>query len=112
MMIAFAFGICLINPRTARRLAEGRSRNDLENDELLRLGLTRAVEVIGEAAGKVTPHVREAHPGIPWQDIVGTRHHLIHGYDRVDLDVLWRIITNDLPLLIDQLQSMIDQQGD
>lgn len=94
--------------RTARRLIEGRRRGDLDHDETLRLALTRAVEVIGEAAAKVSRVIRDGHPAIPWRDVIGTRHYLIHGYDRVDLDMLWRIATADLPPLIEQLQAILN----
>ena len=73
---------------TARRLAEGREPADLREDEALRLALIRAVEVIGEAAGGVPDAIQQDHPDIPWRQILGTRHRLIHGYDEVDLKVL------------------------
>ena len=94
---------------TARRFVEGRTRSDLTNDELLRLGLTRAIEVIGEAAAKVSKALREAHPDVPWQNIINTRHRLIHGYDAVDLSLLWRIISEDLPPLILQLEHILKE---
>lgn len=93
--------------RLARRLAHGKTRDDLNHDDLLRLGLTRAIEVIGEAAARVSPAFCTASPSIPWQQIVGTRHRLIHGYDAVDLDLLWAIINNDLPPLIADLEQIV-----
>jgi len=71
-----------------------RSRADLDGDRQLNLALVRLVEIIGEAAKRVGPARREAHPQIPWTQIIGTRDRLIHGYDRVNFDILWRI---DLP---------------
>jgi uncharacterized protein with HEPN domain len=93
--------------RLAQRLSIDRSREDLDEDELLRLGLTRAVEVVGEAAARVSDSTRRRAHGIPWEQIVGTRHRLIHGYDSVDLDLLWTIITTDLPALESHLEELI-----
>ncbi len=92
---------------TARRLISQRARLDLDHDEALRLTLTRAIEVIGEAAGKVSLAYQQQHPDIPWRNIISTRHRLIHGYDRVDLDQLWHIVQKDLPLLITQLETLL-----
>jgi uncharacterized protein with HEPN domain len=98
--------------QTARRLVEGRTREDLDTDEMLRLALTRAVEVIGEAAKRVSSARREAYPGIPWAGIVSARNRLIHGYDLVDLDILWDIVTLDLPPLVAELERILaDRDG-
>src|SRR6516162_6011132 len=52
----------------------------------------RSLEVLGEAAGKVSSATRVAHPEIPWRDITGMRHRLIHGYGDVRLDVVWMVV--------------------
>ncbi|MCC6680565.1 MAG: DUF86 domain-containing protein [Phycisphaeraceae bacterium] len=96
---------------SVRRLAEGCQRADLEHDEKLRLALVRAVEVNGEAAVRVTESMQQSHPDIPWRQIIGTRHRLIHGYDQVDLDLLWRIATDDMPPLIDQLTAILNAES-
>lgn len=93
--------------QTARRLAAGRTRRDLDADEMLLLALTRAIEVVGEAAGRVSDGGRKAHPSIPWPQITAARNRLIHGYDTVDLDVLWDIVSLDLPPLIEQLKALV-----
>ena len=97
--------------RTACRLATDRVRADLASDEMLQLALTRAVEVVGEAARRVTQEGRARYTGIPWLEITGTRDRLIHGYDKVDLDLLWNIITVDLPPLIAELERILDALG-
>jgi len=91
----------------AADIAQARSRSDLEADRLLALGLTKLVEIIGEAAGRVSPEIRDAHPSIPWKQIVGTRNRLVHGYDAIDLDVLWRIVSVELPPLVEQLAALL-----
>ncbi|HUG91359.1 MAG TPA: HepT-like ribonuclease domain-containing protein [Planctomycetaceae bacterium] len=87
--------------------ATGRRRSDLDADRALNLSLTRLLEVIGEAAARVTEPTRNQCPQIPWPQIVGLRNRLIHGYDLVDFDVLWRIVQNDLPPLVTELRSIL-----
>lgn len=87
--------------------SEHRTRGDLETDEQFALALTRLLEIIGEAAGSVSDTVRESNTAIPWRSIVSTRNRLIHGYFDVDLDILWNIVTHDLPLLIREIQSLM-----
>jgi uncharacterized protein with HEPN domain len=94
----------------AMRFVEGQSRDDLENDEQLALAIVRLIEIIGEAAAKVSVETRERYSAIPWKDIVDTRNRMIHGYDEVDLDIVWQILTNDLPPLAAQLRAIIDKE--
>lgn len=63
--------------------------------------------MIGEAAKRVPSTVQERHPEIPWRQIVGTRNRLIHGYDAVDHDVLWRIVRDELPGLLERLEALV-----
>ena len=97
----------LENAREAVGLVQGKTLADLNNTRLLQLGLVRLVEVIGEAATRVSKEGRAKYPGIPWDDIVGMRNKLIHGYDTVDLDILWDTVTDDLPRLIEELQKIV-----
>jgi len=92
--------------RKAVQFTEGRTRRDLDTDERLSLSLVRLIEVIGEAARYVSVQLRDAHPQIPWRQIAGARDRLIHGYFDVDLDVVWAIVTADLPVLIAELEKM------
>lgn len=85
-------------------LVRGKTRADLDTNRLLSLALVRLLEVVGEAATRVPPEERARRPAIPWEQIVGLRNRLIHGYDQVDHDIVWRIIATDLPPLLDKLQ--------
>ena len=67
----------------------------------------RSLEVIGEAATRISPELRQAHPEIPWRDIIGMRHRLIHNYTNVSLDVVWDVLCNRLPQLIAALRPLI-----
>lgn len=87
-------------------MIRGHARGDLDTDRKLNLALVRLVEIIGEAATRVRPEVRNRHPGIPWLDIIGMRNRIVHGYDQVDFDILWDVIQLHLPPLITELQRI------
>ncbi|HRO92187.1 MAG TPA: DUF86 domain-containing protein, partial [Promineifilum sp.] len=76
---------------------------------MLELALVRLMEIIGEAAGRISPETRAKLPEIPWSDVVAMRNRLIHGYDNVDHDILWDTITHDLPLLLEAVDNLIEQ---
>jgi|SRR6516165_3237679 uncharacterized protein with HEPN domain len=67
----------------------------------------RSLEVIGEAAGRISPSFCDAHPEIPWRDITGMRHRLIHGYGEVRLDIVWAVARDRLPALLAVLRPLI-----
>lgn len=92
-------------------MAQQRQRQDLETDYMLQLALTRLVEILGEAAARVSPPTREKYPEIPWQAMVGMRNRLIHGYDKVDLNLLWDTIEIDLPPLMAMLERIVAESS-
>ena len=85
----------------------GRARADLDADRLLQLALIRLVEVIGEAATRIPPDMRAAHASLPWHQIVSARNRLIHGYDNNNLNIVWSIIQNDLPVLVLEIERIL-----
>jgi uncharacterized protein with HEPN domain len=93
--------------RKAVAFTQSRTRDDLETDEMLPLALVRLLEVIGEAGNAVSQDVRRQNPQVPWKEIASTRNRLIHGYFDVDHDIVWQIVTSDLPALISQLITLI-----
>ena len=97
----------LDHAREARQLAAERSRGDLDSDRLFHLAMTRLLEIVGEAAGRVSESTRDQCPGIAWSQIVGLRNRLIHGYDQVDCDILWAIVSSDLDPLISELEAIL-----
>ncbi|HEX3869349.1 MAG TPA: HepT-like ribonuclease domain-containing protein [Pirellulales bacterium] len=92
----------------ATQLANGRTRSDLDSDRLLNLAITRLLEIVGEAAGRVTEATQLQYSDIPWPQIIAMRNRLIHGYDNVDFDILWDIVQLDLPPLIAKLHAILD----
>jgi len=95
----------LDHAREAVEMARGRKRTDLDQDRLLNLALVRLLEIIGEAANRVPDEERARIPDVPWPQIVSLRNRLIHGYDEVDFDILWQIVTRDLPRLVEVLEK-------
>lgn len=93
--------------REAIAFTRNKTRDELMQDRVLNLALTRLLEVLGEAATRVSPELRERHSGIPWQQIIGLRNRLIHAYDQVDLEILWEIVSEDLPPLSGKLDDII-----
>ena len=79
----------------------------MDADHQLTLALTRLVEIIGEASRYVSEETKQRNPQIRWKEIAGTRARLAHGYFDVDLDILWEIVTADLPPLIAQLEKVV-----
>jgi uncharacterized protein with HEPN domain len=91
--------------------SEGRARTDLDGDEMYALAVVRLLEIIGEAAKGVSGSVRERYADIPWSQIAGTRDRLIHGYFDVDHDIVWAVITKDLPPLITTLETILSTES-
>lgn len=91
----------------ALQFTQGRSRQDLNDDELLALAVVRLVEILGEAAKNVSPETRSQSPKIPWRQIAGTRDRLSHAYFDIDLDIIWDIVANGLPAIVPELQKLL-----
>jgi len=86
---------------------KNRKRNDLDTDVQLSFALVRALEIIGEAANKITEDGRSMCPTLPWQDIIGMRNRIVHAYFDIDLDRVWDTIIFDLPPLIDEVHKFL-----
>lgn len=82
-----------------------RERADLDGDPMLRLALTRAIEIVGEAAAQVSEAGRGELAGVPWPQIVGMRNRLVHAYFDINLNILWDTAQLALPPLLAQLKS-------
>ena len=99
----------LDHTREAIEIAASRKREDLDTDRLLEFGLVRLVEIIGEAAARITDDFCSAHPQIPWTQVVAMRNRLVHGYNDVDLDVLWDTLREDLPPLAAEPEKLLEE---
>jgi uncharacterized protein with HEPN domain len=86
-----------------------RRREDLDADRLLRLALERLVEIVGEAANRVSAATQQRFVKVPWREAVSMRHRVSHGYDTVDYDLLWDTIRDDFPPLIAALEDALNE---
>ncbi len=93
----------------AMAFAGDASRQDLDVDRKLTLALVKEIEIIGEAAYQISEVTREQFPEIPWDDIIGMRHRLVHAYFDINLDILWKTVQQDLPPLAEKLQSALNK---
>ncbi len=93
--------------REAMEFARDRSRADLNRDRMLVLSLVKDSEIIGEAAYQISEITRDHLQGIPWDDIIGMRHRLVHAYFDINLDILWRTVQEDIPALIAVLEPIV-----
>jgi uncharacterized protein with HEPN domain len=91
--------------------ASGRDRCDLDRDEMLRLALTKLVEIVGEAAKHVSAGTRADMPGLPWSAAARMRDRLIHHYFDINLDALWATVTEDLPMLLAALRPHLPEDS-
>ena len=96
----------LDHARAAGEIVDSCTRDDLLDDKVKSWALVHLFEIIGEAAAHISDEYRLKYPHIPWSQIIGLRNRLIHGYDAVDMTILWELSTGDLPNLIEALECI------
>lgn len=104
-------GHMLDKAHEALSLVHGKTRQDYDSDSILRLALTHLIQVIGEAARRVSPQFRERYPEIPWDAIAGMRSKIVHDYMKVDEDIVWDSVTQELQPLIDELRKIVPPES-
>ena len=90
-----------------QQFTAGVSYEDYLNSILLQSAVERQLEILGEAARRMSEAFRQEHPEIPWSSIIGQRNVIAHQYDDINLQQLWAVITSDIPTLISQLEPLI-----
>jgi len=98
--------------RDALQFTEDMDYETFRKDRKSQLAVVRCLEVIGEAAKRLSDTFRNNHPSIPWSSMAGMRDVLIHAYDRVDLERVWTTLREDLPPLIKALDSIVPAETD
>jgi|SRR4028118_320331 uncharacterized protein with HEPN domain len=93
--------------RLLQTFVAGVAQDTFENDLMRQAAVMRQLEIMGEAARRLSEETRLELSEIPWRQIIGMRNRLIHGYDDVDLAIVWDSVQNDLPLLIAQLEKVV-----
>ena len=89
----------------------GGERADFDRDEMLQVWMLHHLQIIGEAARKISQELRDAHPEIPWRKIIGMRHVLVHQYFEIDLDEVWNAVEDDVIPLRRQIERLIDERA-
>ena len=100
-------GHMLDTARLALTKTQGKTRDDYDKDENLRLALTYLVQTLGEAARRTSSTFRDAHSEIPWSRVIGMRSKIVHDYLDVDYDIVWDVVTIELPGLIRALEKIV-----
>ena len=90
-----------------RAIVRGQTREAFETDEIRQLALLHLIQVLGEAASRTTAAFRDAHPDLPWAQMVGMRNRIVHGYDDVDPDIVWRVATADVEPVLAALERLL-----
>lgn len=85
----------------------GVSREEFIENEQLQDSVIRRLLVMGEAAGRLSTSFRDARPGIPWREIRGMRNRMVHVYDDIDVNLVWRTARNDVPNLLAELAPVV-----
>jgi uncharacterized protein with HEPN domain len=78
-----------------------------EEDELLQNATIRMLEIIGEAAARISAQTKAAHPEVPWKEVIGMRHRLVHEYFRINSRTVWETVQNDLPRLVAAIEPLV-----
>lgn len=83
--------------------------DELKNDEVLKRSFLRSIEIIGEASKNTPSSFKEGHPEVPWKEMAGMRDRLIHAYFSVDWDIVWDVITKEIPENKILIQKLIEE---
>jgi uncharacterized protein with HEPN domain len=94
--------------RTEKYAARGKATFD--QDELVQVWILHHLQVIGEAARSLDPELMEDLPEIPWGDIIGMRHVLVHHYFEIDAEIVWAVVERDLPLLKEKVRARLERE--
>lgn len=93
--------------RKIQTFLQGMSEDEFRKSELHQQAVMRLIQIIGEAARKISDACKQAHPEIAWVQISGMRNYLIHEYFRINLDTVWQVVHNHIPALIAQLEPLV-----
>ena len=97
----------LLSARHAVGSAAPLTFSEFENDDLHQLAILKSVEIIGEAASRISEETKAKHPEIPWTETIGMRNRFVHAGFAIRFDVLWQTVQDDLPPLIVQIETLV-----
>ncbi|MCC6493841.1 MAG: DUF86 domain-containing protein [Pirellulales bacterium] len=93
--------------REAIDLLGSKTLEELQQERILRLALRHLVEIVGEASSRVDSDFKRLHPNVPWSKAAAMRHKLIHGYDAVNISIVYNTVRDHLPALLDQVVELL-----
>ncbi len=93
--------------KAVKEFVAGKSYEDYVDDRMLRSAVERNIEIIGEAAGKVSESFQQAHPDIPWRKVIAQRHVLAHQYGDIENELIWKVATEHIKELIDKIEPLL-----
>jgi uncharacterized protein with HEPN domain len=96
----------------AEALLEGVTFNQFETDFRINFAVVRALEIIGEATKRLPEELRKEYPQVPWKGMAGMRDRIIHGYDNVDLQIVWDVVERDIPNIRPTIRRILEDHGD
>ena len=102
----------LVAARKAVRFSGGLTHERFLQSDLHQNAVLKVLEIIGEAASRISKDTKTAHPDVPWPDIVGLRNRIVHAYFEVDLGVVWNIVRDDVPALISALEQIVPTEAE
>jgi len=91
----------------ALSFAKGKTKDEFTSDRMLMLSIIKEIEIIGEAANKISSQIRKKYPSVPWKDIVAMRNRTIHGYYDINADIVWNTFNKDIPPLAAEIKKII-----
>ena len=97
----------LVAARKAVAFAAELTHQEFVRSDLHQNAILKVLEVVGEAASRISEDFKTAHLEIPWPQIVGFRNRIVHVYFEIDLGVVWKVVQDDLPVLISQLEPLV-----
>lgn len=100
----------LLAAREARKLTADLTFASFEQNRMAQLAILKTVEIVGEAAARVSTEYKDTHPEIPWSGIVGMRNRLVHGYFNINMQRVWETVQEDIPRLIPQLEALVSPE--
>jgi uncharacterized protein with HEPN domain len=97
----------LLAARKVMKYVQGVDFERFDQDEVVQDAVMRRIQIIGEAARKISPEFKEAHPEISWSEIIGMRHKLIHEYFRIISEKVWATVSHDIPTLMALIEPLV-----
>jgi uncharacterized protein with HEPN domain len=94
--------------RQIRSIVRGMDAAAFNADEIRQLALLHLIQRLGEAASRVSASLRDNHPELPWAQIVGMRNRIVHGYDHLDPEIVWRVATEDVEPVLAALERIVE----